>query len=771
LTLPASFDEVARELTVEAAAKAGLPRVVLIEEPQAAFYSWVARHLDDWESRVRPGEKILVCDIGGGTSDFTLIRVRQGQDGNVQFHRVAVGDHLILGGDNLDLALARHLEAKLGKKLEARQWSTLHRVCRQAKETLLAPDAPEQTTVHLPSSGAKLIGGGLKADLTRDEARTLLVEGFFPRVELDVRPDARQSGFQEFGLPYAADPAITKYLAAFLTAHRHAGLDDEQPAAAHDPARPDKVLLAGGPFNSPVLCERIAEQIAHWFSTPEKPWRPEMLDGDRLDVMVARGAAYYGLVRRGLGVKISASLARSYYIGVDGSPPRAVCLAPASTEAGDEVDLSAHRFQLQVATPVEFPLYVSSTRLTDPAGALVEVDAEQMTALPPIRTVLQTRKRREAGVVDVSLHARLTEIGTLDLWCAESDGPRSWRLQFDVRAATQTDVAAHEGAGEQAGFLEESAWTECRRAIEETFGDGGQAKPAELVARLSEALGSGRWDWPPSLLRRIWEALLEVEAGRRKSPQHEARWLNLIGFALRPGFGMAVDDWRVAETRKIAQGKLAHHAPAVAVEARILWRRIAGGLPAGAQVALADPLIKSVRGLHRQLVLQKGQGADLSLRGKESIETWRLLGALELLPLRAKIDLGDMVLDLAAKRKMDAVAPALVWTLGRLGTRVPAYGPMNAVVPAAVVGKWLPRLMELPLDDPVVVLAALQLGRKTGDRHLDSEDALRERVLAWMRARGASNHFLTLVREGGQLDTEEQGSVFGESLPSGLTIR
>lgn len=770
LTLPASFDEVARELTVEAAAKAGLQRVVLIEEPQAAFYSWVARHSDDWEARVAPGEKILVCDVGGGTSDFTLIRVRRNKAGDVQFHRVAVGDHLILGGDNLDLALAQHLEAKLQRKLEARQWSSLHRVCRQAKETMLAADAPQSLNVHVPSAGSKLIGGGLKAELTRDEARQLLVEGFFPTVTLDAQPATRQSGFQEFGLPYAPDPAITKYLAAFLSTHRHAGLEDDEKTVDHDPARPDKVLLAGGPFNSELLRERIAASIGQWFSTPQQPWRPEVLDGDRLDVMVARGAAYYGLVRRGEGVRISASLARSYYIGVSGEPPRAICLAPASTEPGSEVDLSAHRFELLVSTPVEFPLYVSSTRLTDPAGAVIEVDTEQMTALPPIRTVLQTRKRGETGAADIHLHARLTEIGTLDLWCSEIDGPRSWRLQFDVRAATQTDITPHAGAGEQAGFVEESAWNECQRAIEETFAADGAAKPAQLVQRMTEALGASRWDWPPSLLRRIWDAMLEVEAGRKKSMQHESRWLNLTGFALRPGFGMAVDDWRVAETRKIAQGKLVHGAPAVAIEARILWRRIAGGLSAGAQNAIADPVIRSVRALHRQMVLQKGQGADLTLRGKESIETWRLLGALELIHLRSKIDLGEMVLALSAKRKMEPVASALIWTLGRLATRVPAYGPMNAVVPADVVTKWLPRLMETPLSDPVVVLAVMQMARNTGDRHLDINDSLRQRVVDWMAGHDASEHFRTLVSEGGQLQEEEQGSVFGESLPHGLSI-
>ena len=264
LTLPASFDEVARELTVRAAALAGLPRVVLIEEPQAAFYAWIYAHADDWDRLVEPGQKILVCDIGGGTSDFTLIRVRRGEGGKVQFHRVAVGDHLILGGDNFDLALAKHVEQKLGK-LEQRQWAVLVRTCRAVKETLLGPDAPERLTLTLPGSGSKLLGAGVQVELTGEEVRDVLVEGFFPRVALDDKPVSRRSGFQEFGLPFAPDAAITRYLAAFLTAHRHVAMEESEGPADHDPARPDIVLFNGGVFESPLLRDRLLEVLQSWF--------------------------------------------------------------------------------------------------------------------------------------------------------------------------------------------------------------------------------------------------------------------------------------------------------------------------------------------------------------------------------------------------------------------------------------------------------------------------------------------------------------------------
>ena len=492
LTLPASFDEIARELTVQAAARAGLARVVLIEEPQAAFYAWIYKHTLDWEQLVAPGQKILVCDIGGGTTDFTLIRVRRGQvlgatgqesgdrsqgtgQGRIQFHRVAVGDHLLLGGDNMDLALAQHLEDKLRTKLAPRQWDALLRQARQVKEQMLSENSPAELSITIPGSGAKLIGGALTAKVTREEVRKLLVDGFLPQVGLHDKPAARRSGFQEFGLPYAADPAMTRYLASFLEAHRYAGDEGSgdrgqesgvRGQGAVDPARPDVVLFNGGVFESSVLRQRLVNALVDWFGRPDpiplpegegakSAWSPTVLDNDRLDLAVARGAAYYGMVRRGEGVKIVASLARTYYIGVEADPPVALCLVPGSAEPGQNIVLE-RQFDLLVSEPVEFPLYTSSIRLTDGPGELVPVDPEQMTALPPIRTALKTRSRKERGVVPVQLHAKLTEIGTLELWCSEVGGERTWRLQFDVRSATQTDVEAHETACAAQGFVDEA---------------------------------------------------------------------------------------------------------------------------------------------------------------------------------------------------------------------------------------------------------------------------------------------------------------------------
>jgi molecular chaperone DnaK (HSP70) len=782
LTLPASFDEVARELTVQAAAQAGLSRVVLIEEPQAAFYSWVDRHRNDWQQRVATGQKILVCDIGGGTSDFTLIRVRQssranGDQGSVQFHRIAVGEHLILGGDNLDLALARLLERRLTQAtpLTPRQWDVLVRTSRQVKETLLGQAPPDSLTVNLPGSGSRLIGGGLQVSVQRDEVERELIEGFFPRVPLDCQPRRHQSGFREFGLPYASEPAATCHLASFLTAHRHADAEPGQDEWVHDPARPDLVLFNGGVFAAPLIQERLLTVIAEWFRSEDDPnWSPIRLDNDRLDLAVAHGAAYYGMVRRGEGVRIAAGLARSYYLEVGNRGATglatAVCVVPGSAQPGETIDLPNVKFDLLISEPAEFPLHVSSTRLTDRPGQSVDIDPEQMRSLPPLRTALRTQRRNQRGTVPVELHAHLSEIGTIELWCSQADGDRRWRLQFDVRAATETDRVAVASRGESQGVLDEQVWDRALQVLRNTFGPGACGEPGRLMNELTEALGMHRGDWPMSLLRRIWEALMQLNEGRRLSQQHEARWLNLLGYALRPGEGMAVDDWRVTETWRNVQGKLVHHSSVCRNESWVLWRRIAAGLPAGHQRALAEPLSAAVRALHRRMIAGSVKG-EAHFAISEFAELWRLLGSLEWLSVRDKSMLGDMLVELLPKRKLESVRGAIVWTLGRLGSRVPFYGPLNTVVDASSVAKWARALMRHQPADSGQAFALMQMARHSGDRYRDLPHETACDVARWLDQHEAPARLLQLVREGGTLDEHEQQQMFGESLPKGLQLR
>lgn len=780
LTLPASFDEVARELTIEAAAKAGLKRVVLIEEPQAAFYAWVHRNAADWETLVQPGQKILICDIGGGTSDFTLIRVRKSRESTagadkVQFHRVAVGEHLILGGDNLDITLAHFVESKIGKdKLSPKQWDMLIRACRRVKEEMLGVGSPDSTTIHLPGSGGKLIGGGVTTEVTREEVRQTLLEGFFPQCDLNEKPKKEASGFREFGLPYASDAAITRYLADFLTTHAATGLDEDELAAAspgEQSARPDIVLFNGGLLESPIIGQRLVETITSWFadSNATGDWAPTVLVANELHLAVAQGAAYYGMVRRGQGVKIVANLARSYYVEIAGEQPQAVCLVHGSAEPGDDVAITNRQFDLLVSQPVEFQILVSSTRLADQPGDVLDVDPQNMRPLPPIRTVLKSRQKKDESIA-VELHSRLTEIGVVNMWCAEVQGDRRWRLQFDVRPATQTDLEEVEQTT-VGGVFDESLWNPAQQLMQATFGESAEEKPERLIKSIEKKIELRRGDWSPVLLRRMWDELFEMREGRRHSAKHEARWLNFLGYSLRPGYGMAVDDWRVAETWRAVHNKLANNAPTCRTESLILWRRISGGLSAGQQNAVAEPLLNPVRSLHRRFTTGKAKGGEMTLAPHESNEVWRLLGSLELLPAATKIEIGDMVVDLVGKKKMEPARPAMLWTLGRVGQRAPMYGPLNTVVSNQHVGRWVSAVLEMKTTESMSHFAVMQMSRKTGDRHRDLPADLRGQIADWLEDTGAKPHYRDLVLQGGTLAGEEQDEVFGERLPRGLKLR
>lgn len=774
VTIPASFDEVARELTVQAAREAGLPRIILLEEPQAAFYAWVHQHRDNWEQMVSPGQRILVCDIGGGTSDFSLIQVRRGEDGRVQFHRAAVGDHLLLGGDNLDLALAHLVEHQLQRQItDARQWGQLTAACRHAKETLLGPSAPLSITLNLSSVGSRLIAGSLQVQLTCDDVTTQLIQGFLPSVKWGDEPQRRQLGFQEYGLPYASDAAISRYLSVFLKQFAKAATGES--AASPDPlaARPDLVLFNGGFFESPVLRERVLEVLQELFSETSPGWAPVVLRNDRLDLAVAQGAAAFGMVRRGYGTRISAGLARTYYVAVEQADGcrAALCLAAAGTEAGDQLQTLDREFRVRTWEPVEFPILVSGTRLSDQPGQLVEIIPEQLTSLPPIRTVLTGRHRSDESEISAQLAVRLTEIGTLELWCRQTDGLRRWQLQFDVRSATQTDRSGHRGDAERAGFMDEDTVLATATVLRDVFGPEGSGKPDEVVARLCEAIGTPRSQWPPSLLRAVWTALLQLSDGRRKSPTHEARWLNLAGYCLRPGFGMAADDWRVEETWRTISGRAIHAAPACLAEVRTLCRRIAGGLSAGRQHQLAAAVLPAIRQRVRQAQTGRGRAVPYASGNHEAAEIWRMLGALELLELPLRRELGDTALELHARPGFEPVRNALIWMLGRVGSRRPAYGPLNLIVPVEIAGAWVEKLMKsADLTDSVVQLTLMQLSRKTGDRFRDLPDSLRARLLDRLRSAGTRDSFLQLIAEGGELEEADAGLVFGESLPTGLRL-
>jgi hypothetical protein len=796
LTLPASFDQVARQLTVEAAAIAGLPRVLLIEEPQAAFYAWLNLHRQGWQNVVAAGQTILVCDIGGGTTDFTLIRVRsvsehggssseaattqtlhERDQQTLSLHRVAVGQHLILGGDNLDLALAKFAERKIaqGKQLAPRVWDALRQACRVTKETLLGDAAPSQYTVYLPGAGSRLVGGGSHVEITAEEVQQVILDGFFPRCQLTDRPATQVTGFQEFGLPFANDPAITKHMAQFLWEHRHDGRTDSEIQGLTDieAAKPDWILFNGGVLGACKIRQRILDSLAHWFAgaadTIAADWQPGVLDGDRLDLAVARGAAYFGQVRRGEGVRIEAKLARSYYVTISQNPPRAVCIIPGSASPGDKFRLESIPFELVVGQPVQFPISFSSTRLADRAGECFEIDEQHFSHLPPIRTVLEMPGKRRRERLPVVLESELSQIGTLQLWCVAAETGQRWQLEFDVRATTETDRQAIESVAAHGGIVDASVQLSARNVLEQCFTPEGELKPSKLMQALADQLEMNRPAWPPSLLRSMWQDLMELEPGRRLSPEHEARWLNLLGYTLRPGYGLAADDWRIAQTWRMVYGRLAFAAPTSRSESLILWRRIAGGFTAGQQLAVYQQVAGPLRNLLDPVRRAK---AGSSVAPNELAELLRLVGSLELLPKSEKSQLGRWLLDLQLVKKWTFSSAAIFWTIGRLGSRVPLNGPLNVVIETEHVEAWIEQLLSRSAEEYMSAyqLALMQCSRRVNDRYRDISEAMRARVVTRLKQVAAPENYITLVASGGKLAAEESSQIVGESLPLGLTL-
>ena len=622
---------------------------------------------------------------------------------------------------------------------------------------MLRPDRPGSYTIHLAAQGAKLLAGSMQVEISAEEIDQALLDGFFPDVAREAKPETVQSGFQEFGLPYAADPAVSAHLAEFLRDHRRSGIDEADETSAD---RPDLVLFNGGVMAAASIRDRIIGSLSRWYSQAGESWAPEVLASPRLDLAVAQGAAYYGMVRRGEGVRIAANLGRSYYMQVSHDPPAAICLIPGSAEPGQRFLADDHPLRLQIGVPVQFPLWVSSTRLADHVGQLVEVDRSEMSPLPPICTALVRGRRREDGELNVSIGSELSEIGTVAMHCVDAESGKRWKLDFDIRSTLETDRGAHTGGGEAAGIVDTETVAACGRAIDATFGDAAEQAVAanQVVKRLQSITETGRNGWPPSLLRELWRFLIDREAGRRKSPQHEARWLNLVGFSLRPGYGVAVDDWRVQQTWRRVHGKLAFPASQSRTESMILWRRIAGGLTAGQQQQLAAPLLASLRG-------KAGR-----LEPHEWAEVWRLVASLERISVQDKLDLGESVLRELGRRKNEKLRPALFWAIGRIGSRQPAYGPLNAAIPPRHVEAWVDKLIDSRWDGPGFALAVVQLARKTGDRYRDLSADVRERAARHLESLDAPSRFATLLREGGELARDEEAAVFGDSLPLGIRL-
>ena len=448
ITVPASFDPAARELTVEAARAVGLHQAVLLEEPQAALYSWIENSEGDWRSHVSVGDVILVIDVGGGTTDLSLIAVTE-DDGNLQLTRVAVGDHILLGGDNMYLALAYTVKAKIeaetSKRLEAWQIQALTHACREAKEKLFSQAELDAIPLVIASRGSALIGGTLRSELNREELNRVLVEGFLPVVNATDRPAVKpRSGLRSAGLPYAQDAAITRHLAAFLSRQIGAANDlkDINLPAQASFLHPTSVLFNGGVFKASILSERLMQTLNQWLQAEQAP-EARLLQGADLDLAVARGASYFGFVRQGKGVRIKGGTSAAYYVGVETAMPavpglapeiEALCIAPLGMEEGTEQALPNEEFGLVIGEPVRFRFFGSKTRREDQAGTRLEYwQDDELDELDEIEITLPEEGHTAGEIVPVHLSVAATEIGTLELQAVSRRDGQRWKIEFDTR--------------------------------------------------------------------------------------------------------------------------------------------------------------------------------------------------------------------------------------------------------------------------------------------------------------------------------------------------
>ncbi len=777
LTVPASFDEAARALTLEAAQRAGLPKLRLLEEPQAAFYDWLDRHRDTLsEDLAAQGVRLaLVVDVGGGTTDLTLIHVELRESGP-RLTRIAVGDHLMLGGDNMDLTLARVSEAALAGpegRLPPARFSQLLEQSRNAKQILLAERAPEQATLSVLGAGSRLIGGTRSTTLTRSRVSELIVDGFFPHVRLGDRPDVKRTGLIEFGLPFVADPAITKHIAAFLERHRVVAaeaLGVPLAEAEREPARvmPDAVLFNGGVFRAASLKGRLSSVLAEFRGGPLTE-----LDNREPELAVARGAVAYGLSRRGVGLRIGGGSPRSYYLLVEGAADggTGLCVLPRGAEEGEELTLKGRTFLLRVGQPVRFRLFTSTADSTHRHGELVKLDGS-FHELPEIAAVLEAKPGDESEL-RVELHTGLTEVGTLEMSSVAVDQPsRRYKLEFALREATRDSLAPEGGASERPAVQRVTQlhprFAQATELIQSYYGKSNKELEGKKIKTLRsdlERMLGDRDSWDTALLRELFGALLAGQKRRRRSADHERIWFNLAGFTLRPGHGYPLDDFRVDQLWSLhGEGLQFSPDPQVWSQWWVMWRRIAGGLSAERQVTLLDELVHY---LEPQGPRPRPRPKGPRAQGLEDMV--RLAGALERVPAARKVTVGDWLL--ARLGKGEISTGSIWWAVGRLGARAPLHGSAHTAVPTEVAARWLERALSLDLSSTEQApFAVAQLARLTHDRARDLPAALRERAASALTRAQGNETWVRLVREGGELSEADRGRVFGESLPTGLRL-
>ncbi|NVD06891.1 molecular chaperone DnaK [Vibrio sp. JPW-9-11-11] len=766
VTVPASFDETARKLTLEAAQLAGLGRIILLEEPQAVCYDWYARHQQTAEQQLQELPLILVCDVGGGTTDLSLIEAKQ-VNNELTLDRIGVGEHLMLGGDNLDLALAHLAEQRLSqsKKLNAASLTKLIQQTRKAKEDLLSSDAPEEVKITMLGSGSKLLGGTKSIGLTKAEVHQIALDGFFPLSDFSQQPDKRRSAVVEFGLPYVSDPAVSKHIAEFLNQHQGvccAALGQQE---SDQPAVPVAILLNGGVFNSEMITQRVTRLLGNWCGQPIT-----VLDNPHPDWSVALGAVAFGKARRGAQLKIGGGAARSYFLHLQekNKMGKALCLLAKGTEEGQEIRLSGRRFALTLGEPVRFNLLTSTqdslnNQVAIQNGVMLDIDPDHFTPLPPYISTLEsqggTLHANQKERVEVQLACQLTEVGTLKIECVHiDDDSKRWALEFEVRN--------QKGDRDQEQDLHPRL-EDCKALIARIYSankksaEGNEIKT--LAKELERKLGK-RDEWDFTTLRQLFDAFALGRKRRRRSEPHEKNWLRLAGFCLRPGFGDATDSWRIEQIWGLYQQGIQFKNHQGWTDWWVFWRRIAGGLNQEQQETILAEIAKY---LHPGAMKNPQSAKTAHEMGYESMV--RLAASLEHLVVEDKVLLASWCLSKALNDHQ--FEQAHWWALGRLASRTPLYGSQHNVIAREQVQQWLPKLLDQDWQkQPMVAFAAVMMCRRTGDRLFDIEDDYRHRVVNKLKQSKVPDSWLGLVEQVTELSANESKRVFGDALPHGLVL-
>ena len=755
LTVPASFDPIARQLTVKAAAEAGL-RVRLLEEPQAAFYDYLdcygLQALEHELTRLHERPlRIFVCDVGGGTTDLTLLTVSR-RDGELLVNRTAVGRHLLLGGDNMDLTLAHLAEASLSseQRFNAQELSQWVLMCRDAKERLLQPDAIEEVRVAIGASGSQLVGRSRSATLEREQVRSTLLDGFFPLVEPGSLPRPARSALVGFGLPYESDPSISSHISAFLARHLPAG------------ERIDQVLLNGGVFLAPLLAERL-ESVLERLGQPGK-----LLPHAQPDLAVGRGAVKYGLSLNGKALKIGGGSSHGYYIAFDApgsaTPRQAVCVVPRGAPEGELHRAVSQQFTLRLGQPVRFELYSSDVSVADSAGNVVQID-DQFELLPQLVTHLES-EQPESNEIAVSLEGELSAVGTLDIHCVPVGSQQAAiALAFELRGQERTVVGSG-GSTRPSAMVGGDRLPEAYEAIQRVFGKGRAGVDAretkDLVRNLERMLGPRR-EWTLQTNRALFDVIGPKHQARRRTVEHERVYWMLAGYTLRPGFGHVLDRQRVAALLPVLRSGLNFTDNVRAWQQFLIaWRRILPGMTEPEQL---ESLATLAPYAGRVATRAKPQRGFLNIVQPELLD---LLGLLERLPTAKRAALGNALLE----RTWTEQEPRLWDIIGRLGARVPVYASVHFVIEPNQIQPWLEQLLREKWDTiPTATKAAARMTRMTGDRARDVSEGLRREVLSRLQQYNAAAELIQNVSEVVAVAANDVVSGYGEELPVGLVWR